>query len=790
MIHFSGWTSSFQLRVATLSGLVAGFVLVSSASALDLDFNVASGNYTVPSNWLDTTNPMPVAASAAPTVNDSAYVRNNGTVTINSNVEASRLWIGYTLVITNPDYDLSTVVDAGDYVLWRKGGPFPTPPTGTPNPDVVTPGSVTQEDYDYWRFRYGATPISENLGQAGTLNWTDGEITGPASTGLNLGGTDIRVGRIQFVNGVVVEVPGTVVQNGPNTKVLLPYGDTSGNMTTGHGSVLTIGDAGGAVNGVSPFSHNPLSSYTLMAGTIGVGVSSSNVSNSSGTNGNNGINVRNGTFTMTGGNIIDATQSIFNDATHLPTAQRFLTVANQAGGGEGNEAVSTANLSGGNINVLGGIRVALQNNTRGYLNISGNINIITGGDTSIGYQPTNSGSQNAVGEMNMSSGTFQVGRTDTNPATGVPFALAGRFQIGDRGKGILNMSGGTINVTRNVVVGNEGAYNIDGVHPATLGSIINLTGGTITTGGLEMRRNAASFPDPVLPDVNGVPQYSASIIVNGPNASFITTGTGQSPATVIGNNGKALFEVRQGTAVLGANGQGVQVGNSAATDATINVKGGKLTLGGPVSRSNAGSATPKFGLTGGTLEWNNTTTTAAQAFQADINNTGTTLVTKPNAQLQVIPTTFAMSGGTWNIDIGLVSGVHNVLGADWFNANTTTGTASLTGGTLNINYLAGFTPNHDEVFRILRGGNGVTLNAGAITITGAGAGNWILQTVPITTSPLTANDAEIQLKYTGFGSGSGGGLGSSAVPEPSSIALVLFAGALLLTRRARSRTGA
>ena len=194
-----------------------------------------------------------------------------------------------------------------------------------------------------------------------------------------------------------------------------------------------------------------------------------------GTNGNNGILVRNGTFTMTGGQIIDATPLDY--LSQGLTTQRFLTVATATGAGVGNETVATANLSGGNINVLGGIRVATANHSRGYLNINGPITIVTGGDTSIGYQPT-SGGVNGVGEMNMSAGSFQVGRTDINPVTQAPYSLAGRFQIGDRGKGILNMSGGTITVTRNVRVAN----NFGGG-----GSVINMTGGTITTGGLEMR---------------------------------------------------------------------------------------------------------------------------------------------------------------------------------------------------------------------------------------------------------------------------------------------------------------
>ena len=91
------------------------------------------------------------------------------------------------------------------------------------------------------------------------------------------------------------------------------------------------------------------------------------------------------------------------------TTQRFLTIATATGAGVGNETVATANLSGGSINVLGGIRVATANHSRGYLNINGPITIVTGGDTSIGYQPNTNG-VNAVGEMNMSAGSFQVGQ--------------------------------------------------------------------------------------------------------------------------------------------------------------------------------------------------------------------------------------------------------------------------------------------------------------------------------------------------------------------------------------------
>src|SRR5262249_33820219 len=151
-------------------------------------------------------------------------------------------------------------------------------------------------------------------------------------------------------------------------------------------------------------------------------------------------------------------------------------------------------------------------------------------------------------------------------------------------------------------------------------------------------------------------------------------------------------------------------------------------------RSVTTGVAPVVSLTGGTLEFNNTTTTAAQAFQADLTNTGSTLVTKPNAVLQVavgsnspnVPANFDMESGSWNIDIGS----DTLLGADWFNVAN--GTGKLKGGTLNINYLSGFSPVVGHAYRILRASMGTELAAGAITIAGMGAGGWVLQEAPIT----------------------------------------------------------
>jgi hypothetical protein len=62
-------------------------------------------------------------------------------------------------VVTPPgvpgDYNQNGVVDAADYVVWRNnlGSAVALPNEGS----GITPGSVTTEDYTYWRSRYGAT---------------------------------------------------------------------------------------------------------------------------------------------------------------------------------------------------------------------------------------------------------------------------------------------------------------------------------------------------------------------------------------------------------------------------------------------------------------------------------------------------------------------------------------------------------------------------------------------------------------------------------------------------------
>lgn len=58
------------------------------------------------------------------------------------------------------DYNQNNILDAGDYIVWRKGGPLAN--------EAVTIGSTTSEDYTYWRNRFGN--ILPTSGAGGSLS--------------------------------------------------------------------------------------------------------------------------------------------------------------------------------------------------------------------------------------------------------------------------------------------------------------------------------------------------------------------------------------------------------------------------------------------------------------------------------------------------------------------------------------------------------------------------------------------------------------------------------------------
>lgn len=431
------------------------------------------------------------------------------------------------------------------------------------------------------------------------------------------------------------------------------------------GATFRLGDTGQVGTGT----------YTMTAGSITM---------QGGTNSNNGIEVVNGTFNMKGGTISQT----------VGTVQRVFRI------GTKNLATATVNISGGTVNApMGGIRVGDSGTATGVLNVNqndGTTNITLGGDLAIGRSAA------ALGKMTMSAGTITIGTTTTTA----------RLQVGNSGRGEFDMTGGSIDVFNSLRIGQA---------PATQGSYFKLLGGTLTTRAFDSRTDNASA---------SIPETGSTFTIDGGTYNQIAG------SMDIGQKGKITVELKSGIANVPA----LIMGATADSKAILSISGGAFTLGGNLTRTTVSGndvfgnpmTAPVVNLTGGQLVLN--PATSPMTWQVDFKNQGSTIVQKSNAVIQTTvgdathPGNFAMSSGSWNIDID----GHTLTSADRFVVSSTGGTGSLTGGTLNLNFLSGYTPTVGDSFRIVQAtGGGVTLNAAAVAINApvSPGGSWELQTV-------------------------------------------------------------
>jgi hypothetical protein len=508
-------------------------------------------------------------------------------------------------------------------------------------------------------------------GGNGTLNWTGGNILG------GVDGPRINVGQRDNTN----DINYTGIVNHSGGKISLNT----------NASFLVVGSSGQT--------STPTSVYNLMpGGTIGLISGAGNT--------NNGINVRNGTFNMTGGQIV------WDDAS---IGQRAMTLASTSGT-LGSEVVASANFSGGTVEVNGGLRMNSSSHTKAYVTISGAADLwFKGSDVQLAANSTNTYAQ-----VDMSAGMLRVGDVAT--------AQERRLIVGDGGTGVFNLSGGTVNVNHSFVVANNSSAQ----------GTFTQTGGTLTVRSVETNRNTPAGGTDLTVE-------NARIIIDGPTAVFTQENT--SPAltgsTTIGARGNGRFELRQGQANL----RFVELSSHSAARATLNVMGGTLRIQDGLNRTDTSVATiPTINLTGGELEL--TPAGTSFAWQADLELQGTRFDPKPLGRLTTTvgvagtkPGDFSLnSGSIWDLDI-----VNGTLGGADF-VNVVNGSAALNGGLLNINLLGGYVPTIGDTVRIVSSNLPVTLDAGALERSDrhwrpiiAGGGNEIhLTFVPEPSSMLLA----------------------------------------------------
>jgi hypothetical protein len=514
--------------------------------------------------------------------------------------------------------------------------------------------SAADGDANAARLRIGAGPLAgDPVGPPtppngpGTLNFTGANIFGnnaiipPATVAT---GARLDVGQRDNANNIDY----TGIVNHSGGKIAL-------NTTTGGGSFLNIGSSGSTMT--------PTSVYNLSSnGIIGLVTGAGN---------NNGINVRNGTFNMTGGQII--TDSGAFD-------QRAMTVSS-ASGTLGSENVASANFSGGTVYVSGGMRMASTSHTQAYATISGTADLhFRGSDFQLATNATNS-----FARVDMSAGNLKVGDATTMPIQDK------RLIIGDQGTGVFNLSGGTVLLNHSLVVANNALSK---------GTLLQ-TGGTLTVRDIELNRNSGAY---------NLAVENATIIVDGPTAVFNQQNTTAllTGETTIGNHGNGRFELRLGRANLRL----VEMANQPNSRATLNVFGGKMTIQDGVTWNNTSVGTanaPTVNLTGGELEL--TPAGGAISWQANLNLMGTDFDPKPGAVLltnvgnPTRPANFSLNTGSiWDLNI-----TSNMLvgGADWVDVPN--GAGSLNGGLLNIIPIGGYTPAVGDTVRIVRSSADVTL---------------------------------------------------------------------------------
>jgi hypothetical protein len=565
--------------------------------------------------------------------------------------------------VANGDYN-----DSGNWIEYTSGSTTLVPTTA--DEAIVRNGgtlNITAADGDASAavIRIGAGPQSGDpagpptYGGDGTLDWTGGNILGGAD------GPRVNVGQRDNTNNINY----TGIVNHSGGKISLNT----------NGSFLVIGSSG-----TTP---TPTSVYNLMpGGTIGVTAGAGNT--------NNGINVRNGTFNMTGGQIVSDSAAI---------GQRAMTISSTSGA-LGSENVATANFSGGTVNVNGGLRLNPSSHTKAYVTISGTADLtFKGSDIQLGANGTNT-----YGQVDMSGGTLRVGDAPTGQER--------RLIVGDSGTGVFNLSSGTVSLNHSLVVANN----------ASAKGTIHQTGGSLTVRSVELNRNTGAWDTMV---------ENATIIIDGPTAVFTQENTSptETGQTSIGQHGNGRFEVRNGQANL----RFVDLSRNPGSRATLNVMGGKLAIQDGVNRTDTSAATiPAINLTGGELEL--TPAGSSFAWQANLNFMGTDFDPKPGALLTMTvgvagtkPGDFSLnSGSIWDLDIA-----NGTLGGADF-VDVVNGSAALNGGLLNISLIGSYTPMIGDTVRILRNLAGVTMDFGSLNRSNP---NW----VPI----VAANGTEVHLTY-------------------------------------------
>ncbi len=155
-----------NLTTVVIASWIIGGILCPRLVALDtVTWSGGDGRWEQ-AKWTKNGIPNQTAAS---TMGDNTGGRGGLDIVIGGGAQVEFDHNGGSTVLG--DYNKNSVVDAADYVLWRKGGPLENDPTT----------GVQPADYDYWRSRFGIAGLGDfkprmDITPGGSLTIKEGAV--------------------------------------------------------------------------------------------------------------------------------------------------------------------------------------------------------------------------------------------------------------------------------------------------------------------------------------------------------------------------------------------------------------------------------------------------------------------------------------------------------------------------------------------------------------------------------------------------------------------------------------
>jgi fibronectin-binding autotransporter adhesin len=393
-------------------------------------------------------------------------------------------------------------------------------------------------------------------------------------------------------------------------------------------------------------------------------------------------------LTISGNGVFNHAESTGSNVSMTMNGSSSLTAAGTGNkwignGGTGSLTMndtSTADLGTGTL-FIGGI------GGNGTLSLNGTSSFTRGNATSyVGYR-TGNGTLNVAGGTFTSAGEVRVGGSDLNGTgingTGTVNLTSGTMNVGAltvaRGNnnqntvsGVVNVSGGTLTSTNDVVLGYAGAANL---------GRLNITGGTVNVGTAATKWLQVGVWDTAKGQID-ISSGNLNLNTNSAIKFNVQTGTGANVINQTGGN--VTFFSDNATTVGGTGVIDMQTIGAAASNNTYNLDGGILTVPQIISTATTGTRT--FNLNGGTLK---AAGNSAAFFnlgtgnaRANVRNGGAIIDTNSFDVTVAQALVHSNIGGDNAIDGGLTKNGNGILTLS--AVNTYTGATTVNAGTLAL----------------------------------------------------------------------------------------------------------